>query len=225
MIVKFNLALLALLMFTNLFLVSNAQSNTADNWKLVKNQNNITVYLRKHNSSSLKEALGVMKIKTSLSAVISLLKDTPNYNLWMYANKKSAVLKEFNDFERILYTESEAPWPIQNRDLVSHSKIHQNPQNGIIKIKSYAVPAYIPKKNGLVRIEKMNSEWLLTPLNGGYVEIKFKILVNFGGTLPVWIMNLLVDKGPYNTLNEMKNQLLKKKYRDAKITYILENEE
>ncbi|NJO87830.1 MAG: hypothetical protein HC831_01890 [Chloroflexia bacterium] len=202
---------------------SHAQSNSSSNWKLVKNQNDIKIYLRKHHSSSLKEALGVMKMKTHLCSIIALLKDTQNHKSWLFANKSSKILKHYNDSEWILYTQSEAPWPILDRDLISHTRMYQNENNCEIKIKSYAVPNYIKKEDGLVRIEEMNSEWTFTPLADGYVEIRFNILINLGGALPVWLTNFAVDKGPYNTLLKMKKALSDKKYQEATLPYIKEN--
>ncbi len=223
MILKINISFFALLIFTNLLLASHAQSSSLNKWKLVKNQNNIKIYLRKHHSSSLKEALGIMKIKTNLCSIVALLKDTQNHKSWMFANKSSKILKRYDDFEWILYTQSEAPWPILDRDLISHSRMHQSENNCEIKIKSYAVPDYVSTKNGFVRIKEMNSEWTFTPLPDGFIEIKFKILINLGGALPVWLTNFAVDKGPYNTLQKMKKALSERKYHEAIVPYIKEN--
>ncbi len=223
MILKIHISLFALLMFTNLFLHSHAQSSSSNNWKLAKNQNDIKIYLRKHQSSNLKEALGVMKIRTHLCSIVALLKDTQNHKSWLFANKSSKILKKYDDFEWILYTQSEAPWPILDRDLISHTKMHQSEDNCEIKIKSHAVPDYVSKKNGFVRIEEMNSEWTFTPLPDGFIEIKFKILINLGGALPVWLTNFAVDKGPYNTLQKMKKALSGRKYQEAILPYIKEN--
>jgi len=224
MIARNKLALLLLFSYLTVFQsLIYSQNKDCCNWKLVKAQNEIKVYLRKHKSSNLKEALGVMEIKTSLSSIISLLKDSQNHKTWMYANKKSNILKSPNNFEWILYTESEAPWPILNRDLISHAKMYQSSKNCAIKINARAIPDYIDEKDGLVRIKEMNSEWTFTPKKNGYVEVRFKILINLGGSLPIWAANLAVDKGPYNTLSKMKKALANKKFQLSKLLYLKES--
>lgn len=200
-----------------------SQNKDGYGWRLVKAQKGIKVYIRKHKSSSLKEVLAIMETKTSLNAIVALLKNTQNHKNWMYANKESYVLKSPSNFEWILYSKSEAPWPILDRDLVSHARMYQSSDNCTIKIKAHAIPDYMTYKKGLVRICEMDSEWTFTPKYDGFIEIRFKIRVNLGGNLPVWLTNLAVDKGPYSTLSKMKSALAKNKYRHAKLPYIKEN--
>lgn len=220
MILKFNFSLIILLAFETFFSILNAQNTIDKSWELVKNNKGISIYVRKHKNSSLKETLGIVKVETSLSSIIALLKDTKNHKNWMYANKKSKVLNSNNNFEWVLYTESEAPWPIKNRDLITHSTMNQDVKTCQIKINSYAIPSYITKKSGLVRIKEMNSEWQFTVINKSVIEIRFKILINLGGNLPIWLTNLAVDKGPYYTLSKMKLMLKSKKYQYINIPYI-----
>lgn len=198
--------------------VVNAQ-DIKTNWELSKNKNGIKVYLRKHKETGLKEAKGLMEVHTSLSAILTLLKDVDNQKNWMYANKLSKLLKSDNNFAWILYTVSQTPWPLSDRDLISEARMYQDSSCNI-HIKIHALPNYIATNSDYVRINYMHSEWLFSPKANGIVQIQFKIMINIGGSLPIWVMNLAVDKGPYNTLLKMRENLKIGKYQNANLSYI-----
>ncbi len=199
---------------------SSARSQTAvPKWKLDKKKNGIEIYLRKHSDTGLKEVKGVMELHTSLSAVLTLLKDLEKQKTWMYANKSSKLLQSKSHFHWILYTVSDAPWPFQDRDLISEAHMKQD-NNCSITISIKAKPEYIAENENYVRIKYMHSEWRFIPKDNGIVKIQFKIRINLGGNLPIWAMNMAVDKGPYNTLIKMREQLQSNKYKNAKLNYL-----
>ncbi len=218
----FSSLILAIVLITVVNYSARSQS-AVPKWKLNKKKDGIEIYLRKHSVSGLKEAKGIMEMHTTLGSVITLLKDLNNHKNWMYANISSKLLKSDNNFHWILYTVSEAPWPLQNRDLISEASMMQD-CNKVIHIKIHAKPNYIAVNEDLVRIEYMRSEWTFTPKPNGNVVIQFKIRINFGGGLPLWVMNLVVDKGPFNTLVKMRENLQLKKYQNLKLDYVKEIE-
>lgn len=207
-----------LLIFISFNLKLQSQSTK---WKLDKDKNGVKIYLRKHKETGLKEAMGVMQVRTSLSAILTLLKDYDNQKNWLYANKSSNLLQSRDNFHWILHTVSEAPWPFQNRDLISEADMQQD-TNRVVIIKIHAKPDYIAVNEDIVRIKYMHSEWKFTPKRNGMVTIRFKIRINLGGSLPVWVMNLAVDRGPFNTLVKMREQLMLQKYKCAKLDYLRE---
>ena len=212
-----------LIIICSLNLTTFVIAQETSDWKLTRNHNNIKVYLRKHEGSALKEVLGVIELKANLSALISLIKDTENHYKWMYANKKSELLKTSGNFEWVLYTQSEAPWPITDRELISRAKMSQDMKTCTVRIESVGIPNYLPPSKKLVRIKKMRSLWELIPKKGGVIKVKFKILVDLGGNIPKWLINLAIDKGPYYTLLNLSKTLKNNKYQNIKLPYLKES--
>lgn len=215
--------LLPVFICSYLLISSQLIAQQEDGWKLTRNQNNIKVYIRQHNETALKEVYARTDIKTSLSAIISVIKDTGNHHKWMYANKISKLLKKNSEFDWILYSESEAPWPVSDRDLISHSKMSQDLKTCTIRIEASGIPDYLPVNEGIVRIQKMHSVWELTPQGNGVVTVGFKILLDLGGNIPTWLVNLAVDKGPYYTLLHFKEIVRQDQYQNAHLSYIVTN--
>jgi len=194
----------------------------SENWKLARNQEGVKVYLRSVNGLGTKEVLGFTQVSATLGALVSMIKDPENHPNWVYANKQSQFLKTIGNFEWIYYNISEAPWPIRNRDLITHAKLVQDPDSCIVRIDSEGLPDYIPANKKLVRITRLKSLWVFTPKGQGIIDIRFELSVDLGGDLPAWLINLAIDKGPYNTLLNMAEMVKSDKYRGRILPYIKE---
>lgn len=191
-------------------------------WILSKSKDGIKVYTRYSADSPIKEVKGVVEIETSLSALVALVKDAPNQQNWVYLTKTALLLKQPNNYEWYYYNQSDAPWPVTNRDIVSHAKLSQDQNTYAIRINTVGVPDYIPEKEEAVRIPRLVSSWDFIPIREGVVLVKFKLFIDLGGKLPAWVVNMAIDTGPYNTLYGMSQQVNKGKYKFAKLSYIKE---
>lgn len=214
--------LLILAIFGQLAVINHVSAQKCAKWKLARNQNNIKIFVRKHKNSGLKEVLGITEIDANLGTIISFIKDIKNHPKWMYANKQTLAIETRNEFERILHSETEAPWPVANRDLVTLAKMTQDKSTGIVYMSSKCIPDFIPAKDGVVRIRKMSSSWELIPQKNGKTIVKFELMVDPGGNIPYWIINMAVDRGPFNTLLNMKTMIKEKQYQNKTLSYIVE---
>jgi len=194
----------------------------ATDWELKKNESDILIYTRHTENSAFKELKSVITIKTSLSSIMALLTDWESYTQWVYKCGASSTLKKINDSTCIHYQTVVAPWPASDRDFVVNVKQTQDPKTKIITIVSTGNPTYIPNKDGFVRITLFNAKWTLIPLKDGLVEIDYQLLVDPGGSLPAWLVNLAVVDGPFETMVGFKKMIVKDKYQKAKVSYIKE---
>lgn len=208
-----------------LFLVfshfSYAQKKQA-NWHLKKSENGINVYTRSSDESAFKELRSTVTIKTSLNSIVALLNDFESYPEWVYRCSESKTLKRISETENFHYQTVEAPWPVDSRDFIVQLHLSQDPVTKVVSIKSTCKPDYIPRVPGRVRITEFKALWTLTPLKDGSVEIVYELLVNPGGYVPAWLVNLAVVDGPYETMLHVKDWVLKKKYQNEKVSFIKE---
>ena len=214
-----NKLLLAFILWANM--VCFSQHKITD-WELKKNESDIQIYTRHTENSAFKELKSVTTLKTSLSSIIALLSDFESYTQWVYKCGESSTLKKINDTTCIHYQTVVAPWPASDRDFIVAVKETQDVKTKIITITSTCNATYIPNKDGFVRITLFNAKWTLIPLKDGMVEIDYQLLVNPGGALPAWLVNLAVVDGPFETMVGFKKMIIKDKYQKAKITYVKE---
>lgn len=203
-----------------LILFTSFNSDKTAIWKLEKNKNGIKVYSHIPEGESLKQIKTYTIVKSSLSSLISILLDVPNYPSWIYNCSEGRIVKKINEFELIYYSISDVPWPIANRDLVLHNKIHQNKKTKVVYSTSTPKLNLIPKIKGMVRIEDMFGEWKFSPLKNGYVLIEYNLKIDVGGRVPYWVINLFIEKGPYQSVLHYKEALNLKKYKNAKLDFI-----
>ena len=171
---------------------------------------------------SLKQIKVYTTVKASFSTLLSVLMDVPNYPNWIYNCSESKMIKKKNQKEMTYYSISVAPWPIHDRDLVLKNKVYQEKDTKILYSISTPRLNLVPKKEGMVRIEEMYGKWKFTPLKSGYILIEYNLKIDVGGSVPDWVINLFIDNGPYQTMIKYKECLDLKKYKDAKIDFIIE---
>jgi len=192
-------------------------------WKLAKEENGISVYTRASTTSSFSELKMHGTFETSMSAIIALFKDVPNYTSWVYSCSVSESVKTTTDGEDYYYySVTDAPWPVSNRDVVVHSKVTQEAGTWIVTSASENVNGLVKKKKGMERVPLLNSTWTLIPLKEGKVDIAYHLRVDPGGLIPAWLVNLTLSIGPYNTMLGLKREVAEDKYKNAHFPYIYE---
>ncbi len=159
---------------------------------------------------------------SSLSALVAVLIDTKNHKNWVFMNKKAEVLDKTGPFHWFLYSQSDAPWPATDRDIISETVMEQDSVTKAITVTARAVPEYIDKVQEYVRIPYARAQWRFVPQKNGRVRITFTLKIDVGGSIPIWLMNMVSAKGPYKTLQAFRRELQKKKYREAHLCYIAE---
>jgi hypothetical protein len=199
-----------------------APVKTKHGWQLERKEKGVTVYIRKVEGSPVLQVRAVKKIKTSLSALVALIKDSQGRQRWIYKNKIAKKLEQRSAFEWINYKEMDAPWPVSNRDMIVHSKLSQDPQTYTVRVDSVGLPDFLPKEKRIVRVPKLVTSWEFIPKKNGLVEVHFKLAIELGGRLPAWLVNTSIDRGPYETVLGMAKFVQKRRYRKAKFPYIKE---
>jgi len=52
--------------------------------------------------------------------------------------------------------------------------------------------------------------------------VRFELLIDLGGDIPAWLVNMAIDKGPYYTLLNMSKVVKTSRYKDTYLNYIME---
>jgi hypothetical protein len=210
----------SVLIFFLFIITISFSANDSGSWVLRKNKNGIAIYTRYEDGFSIKELRLVDTVQSSLSGIVGLLLDTKNYTSWVYHCSESKTLKLINDQEEYDYELISVPWPFNDRDLISDSKISQDSSTKTVTINTVAAPGYIPDVDGVVRIKQFNSVYILTKLAGGKIKIDYTVYADPGGNIPVWLINANIVSGPYNTFFSMNERL--SQYQSASFSFIKE---
>ena len=177
-----------------------------ENCDLKKDQDGIKVFTCKTDSSEFKTIRAQFKSYASIDNYLDLVRDINNYKNWHYKSIEPKLLKRVSDYEYVYYTQIEAPWPVQNRDMVLHLRLIK--KNEELSVFLESMPEYLPEDDEYVRVPYSKSIMHLVPdPDGSGINVEFTILADPGGSLPIWVVNLVSAQGPYETFKQMKEIL------------------
>ena len=177
------------------------------NWKLSKDKDGIKVYVAESPISKFK----VIKVECTLfgtfDKLASVLTDIGHLKDWGYSTKGSYLIKKFSPYELYYYTETYLPWPMSNRDAVVHMKITRDSLQRFMSVTLTGENKFVPDKSGKVRVGSLNINWYVTMPTSNTINIVYTFEANPGGSVPAWLVNSFVDKGPYETFKKLSDVL------------------
>jgi len=182
---------------------------------LIKDKDGVTVYKEKNAHGNINRIVANTIIEQNYLKLLALICDAENHKNWVYANHGARIIDSISPFHWIYYSISEAPWPISNRDIVSSVELIVDNEHKILKVKSTGKPDLIPELPDMVRIPLLHSQWSLNKIDNNNTSVELNILVDTGGNIPNWVINLFSANGPYKTLLNMKDEIKKSKYQHA----------
>ncbi len=191
-------------------------------WHLIKQQQGISIYENTNKSTRIKTFKGEVVVKSTLTAIVALLEDVPAMPRWMYETKSAKILKKVNYQASYVYVVTDLPWPFINRDSISLAQLSQNKQTRRVIITIKSVPGFIKRKPGFLRIIDMQGRWVLTPRSKDLIHIVYEMRVDPGGNLPKWLVNAFSVDMPFETLLNLRKEIIRPKYFNAQRSYIQE---
>jgi hypothetical protein len=209
-----------LISILSLFLFSNLLSFAQGDWKFSTEKDGIKVYTSILPQSKIKAVRVLCEVNANINQLVALIMDVNAGAEWVYQTKSSVLLKQVSPSELYYYSEVKLPWPLQNRDFISHLTLWQNPKTKMVTINGPVVSDYIPEKKGIVRITESIGKWLLLPQPQNKCKIEYTLHVNPGGNIPTWLVNLFADQGPIQMIKRLKTQVQLPKYKNASFSFI-----
>ena len=172
-------------------------------WEVVLEAGNLQVWQRPYAGSSLNEIRGQLRVRSSLNALMALLKDAPFNRHWVYRSGGAGMLEESGYEQAYVYGIVDAPWPMHDRDTVVRFDYEQHPITKAITIGITNFPDYLPHRDDLVRVPDFGGFWRLEPGEGGWVNVTYQVYGDPGGWIPVWIANRAAEVSVINTLTNL----------------------
>ncbi|MBC6368477.1 START domain-containing protein [Algoriphagus sp. AK58] len=174
---------------------------------LRKSADGIEVYTCKMEDSKINSIQSSFTVSASLSALSEALFDLNNFHKWQYKIVNTEMLKRISKNEFIYRAELETPWPVSNRDLILHVKMSPTSTPQEYHFSAIGKPDFIPPREGFVRVPLSEAHWYIKVVDANKIQIKHSILIDPGGSIPAWLMNLSLAEGPYETFKNLRAYL------------------
>jgi hypothetical protein len=212
--------IIKVLFISTLWLFHDQVAAQEGEWKLERQTEGLKVYLRDAANSDVKEIKIETTLNASLDAVVSVLKDVPVYSDWVYKCLEARRLEASTNTSSLYYCKLDFPWPMSDRDFIAKSKLRQDPNSRTVYIDVKGLPNYKPAKSEIVRITDLSIHYELVPLSAKSVKMSYRLHSDPGGSIPAWLVNMVVDNGPTNTVKGMREKLKEAKYQDARLPFL-----
>ncbi len=209
------------LLIATCFFISISSSLFAQNdsnWEFKGEKEGIKIYHQK--TAGLLHIKLATAVKAPLSGIVALFSDVDHYTDWGYKIIQSRLLKRVSNNELWYYAMYDFPWPLDDRDIILHSKIEQDPISRRITILNTPYPAYLPDNKGVVRIQNATTRWIFIPGENGWVYVEQLISTDSAENLPEWLIKLTADTGPRETAKSVRRILQQEKYQLVKLAHI-----
>lgn len=177
----------------------------AEEWRLVRDEAGIQVYLSKVPGSKYQAYRGVTRLKTDMPTLLALQEDVSGSCAWIHACREQQLLKHEGGHSWT-YTRFDTPWPVTPRDSVLEVSTQRGADGSVTRIL-HGVADYLPEQKGFVRVSKVDGLWSLTPKAAGEIEVVYQVHTEPGGSVPSWLANSFVVDAPFNTLKALRKKV------------------
>lgn len=178
-------------------------------WQLVKEDPDLKVYTAVSGSGGFKSIKVDAVFEGSWDKFMAIVFDVESQPNWVYGTRQASILKKVSNQEILYYVDTDLPWPASDRDSVIRMRIKENRAGNILTITSEGEPRSYPLQKNKVRVPRYGAKWEVREVGKDKLSFSYLLQVDPGGSLPSWIVNLFVSKGPYETFRNLA-QLLKK---------------
>ncbi|MES2812845.1 MAG: START domain-containing protein [Bacteroidota bacterium] len=174
-------------------------------WELAVNKEEIKVYTRKTDSTSIKEYKVTMVVKSPIDTVLKKILDIKNLKKWSYHIAESALVKKINDSAWIFYIQNDIEWPVKDRDHVSKVQLKKKKEEYNVFLTPYN--NFVKEKEDVVRLTKFKGLWTLKKINTNQTQVTQQLYGDPESNIPPFFINMMIAKAPFHTFKNMKSQL------------------
>ncbi len=204
-----------------LLVVSGAH---ATDWKLARDRHGVQVWKAEVADSAVEAFKARTIVHSSLSGLLALFYDVQDAPRWIdRCSRVEALQRNDARHEYTLLMETNMPWPVTDRDAVMKGHWYQDPATLILHLQAGDADSSIyPPRPEYVRTRQLRSNWTFKPLGHGDVEVTTEGHVNPEGHLPAWVINIVLEESPYNTMRNLQTIIKESQFQEAHMSGVTE---
>jgi hypothetical protein len=183
-----------------------AQAQSGE-WELKKNSSGIRIYAQSRPGSDIKALKAEFELQGNVAQLARFLSDISRQKDWVYSTVSSRLVRRTGDHSLIYYSEKHMPWPLSNRDVVIEMKWALDTVAGTLEVHARSIGGHVSEKKGIVRVPSSTVSWKVQTVGPNMLGVEYLAQADPGGTIPAWVINMFLTKGPYETFVKLREQL------------------
>lgn len=185
-----------------LFCAFAREAKPQDDWSFVQQKEEINLFLHKAPDGKLKTYKGYFVVQASLNACASALYNCEFHGFFMDGVAASELVKKPGERSLYFYHIIDLPWPVPNRDMVTHAEfeVFSDLKKVIVKLKS--APQEKEPSN-LSRAVVPEREWHFAANSSGQTEVTYYYRSD-PEKIPGFLEDIITINGPMNMMARFK---------------------
>lgn len=172
---------------------------------LALDKEGIKIYLTKLDTTPFKEYRAIMTVKANIDTVAKQILDIKSLQKWNFKTRKCELIRKVSDTSWIFYMNHHLGWPVQDRDHVSKVTLIKKEAEQTITI--FPANNVLKEKEGIIRLTNFKGFWYLKKISDNQTLVMQQIYGNPGGSIPAFMVNMVVTKGPFESFKELRKRV------------------
>jgi len=177
-------------------------------WKLASNDDGIEIRRQSMPGFEVDAIQSTVTLDVPATAILAVIADQNRAAEWMPNTVKNVILEQPDKSRMIAYNRTGVAGPfVSDRDVVLESRMRVLGAAKKIEIIAHDTQhPNAPKQSGVVRIPDMEMHTVLEVLGPNKTRMINRGVVDPGGSLPGWVMNVAATEGPKQMAKIMRTQ-------------------
>jgi hypothetical protein len=210
----------ALGLCASLWCASTAAGDSGEGWRVVAEERGITVSVRDEPGRELPTFRGQGVIEGDVLTVLAVVLDVPAAMEWAEGATETRVVKEVDPRTTLIYTRTDTPWPVSDRDMYMQRKTEVVHAGEEFKLRIECMSGE-KLRDGVVRVTDCESSFTLRKVDATHTRIDYQVNLDPGGNLPKFLIKWASKKVPFDTLVNLEAYAKEKhdKYKKDVVTW------
>ncbi|BBN80803.1 cyclase [Pseudoalteromonas sp. A25] len=191
--------------------------SVASQWQTWRETANIKIATLPHSSGINYIDVEAFFAGVTVNALLNVMSDTKSAPKWLSSSKSVKVIARPTPAEAVVYTYFDSPWPVSDRDMLTHSCLSQL-GGSQYRLDILSTTAYETPQSRALRITPVRGFWLLTQTRKG-LQIKHRIYADPNGALPIWLVNNTALNNIFKSFKSLEKILKTPKYHNTKSAF------
>ena len=184
-----------------------AGSPDTEHFKLIKKDEALTLYERwipAAGGGTVRQLKAVFQVRSGVRDIVAVLRDPALVSRWNAGVMSSAICPSPGESDWLYYVRYDIPWPFNDQDCLLRYQV-LDLGNDAATIAFHSVESSrFPVPQGFDRITHVRGQWLVTPLDDGWLKVTYLVTTDRSKQIPRWVSDPVIHHHIFQTLTEFK---------------------
>ena len=180
----------------------------ASDWEVIAERDGIVVSRRTVPGRSFPQLRAIGEVPGTPYEILAVLLDVPAHVKWLPDCVESRTVRRVDAWRSIVYTRTDAPWPVSDREAVIENEVIFLDPPSQVKVTFEAVPSSgVARARGTVRMKTINGSYAIEAIDERRSLVQYELDADPAGALPAWLITMQSTRNPMQTLTGLRRRL------------------